>query len=127
MSVPRRPVSLTILAYLFIVVGAGTILIDVVPLLTGDAAEKWTVLARHWQTELAPAWAIRAFAIVGGVLMLRGAGWIRWGLAAWVAFHVAISASVPGALVMHSLLGAACVYIMFRRAASDYFRAASMV
>ena len=39
--------------------------------------------------------AIGVAALIGGTFALRGRNWARWLLAAWMAFHVAISVGKP--------------------------------
>ncbi len=119
---PTRPRSLTFVGWLFIAIGAITILNDVAPLLTSRASEQWAALGAQWPSELGPAWGLRLLAIIAGVFVLRGANWARWVLVAWIAFHVAISASVPVALAVHALLGVVIAYVLFRPSASAYFR-----
>ena len=55
--------------------------------------------------------------------MLRGCNWARWLLAAWMAYHVVLSAfhSVTE-LALHTLLFGAIGYFLFRPQSSAYFR-----
>jgi hypothetical protein len=116
----RRPVSITLVAWLFIVVGAAGLLKDLWPLLTSDAAQQLAKLKADGFSDLAPAWTSRLLAIVGGVGLLRGHNWARWLLVAWMVFHVGVSAlhSVP-ALVTHVVIFSFIFYLLFRRIAFE--------
>jgi hypothetical protein len=62
-------------------------------------------------------------AIVCGVFLLRAQNWARWLAVAWIAFHVVISMGVMRELVVHALICAAIVWLLFRADATQYFRA----
>lgn len=110
---PRRPLSVALLAVLFMAVGALTIAKDLWPP-AALASERWS--------DIGPAWTIRALAIAGGILLWRGVGWARWLLAAWLAFHVAVSAPVWSKLIVHAVLSGVAMYVMFRRPARPFFQ-----
>ena len=66
---------------------------------------------------------IRILAIVAGIFLLRGRNWARWLALSWIAFHVVISFWHPwGQLVMHILVFAIFAFVLFRPAATRYFR-----
>ncbi len=82
---------------------------------------------RHWGpevTELALAGSANLLAAVGGGLVLRHVSWARWLLAAWMVFHVGLSAfhSVQELLV-HVAIFIPLTYFLFRRQAAEYFDA----
>jgi uncharacterized membrane protein HdeD (DUF308 family) len=106
---PRRPLSITIISWLFIVFGA-------VALISGLIT---TDLGGHWYIHLS-----RLLQIIAGVFMLDGRNWARWLLVAWIAFHIVISAlhSVLF-LLMHVAIFSVILFIVFRRRASAYFNA----
>ena len=114
MNGDRRPISVTILACVYLAVGV-----------VGFAAHFHELLARYpdavWieLTELV--------AVLCGAFMLRGHNWARWVALAWIAFHVALSAfhALPE-LAIHALFCAAIAWILFRPEAARYFRGASM-
>lgn len=118
----RRPHSVTIIGWLFIVVGAAGLLNNLWPLLTADAAAQIEKLKADGLADLGPAWTSRALAIVGGVGLLRGAGWSRWLLAAWMLFHIVLSLvhSWPQ-LMLHVAIFAPLFYLLFRRSVRAYF------
>jgi hypothetical protein len=75
----RRPISLTLTAWVFIVVGAGGILKDVLPLLGPGRAAALAALRFEGPAGLALIWFIRSLAVVGGIAVL----WRRtWGTVA---------------------------------------------
>ncbi len=105
---PRRPLSITIISWLFIIFGSIALLSGVVR--GGD-------LVSHWYVHLS-----RLLQIVAGVFMLYGRNWVRWLLVAWITFHIIISAlhSVLF-LLMHVAIFSVILIIVFRRRASAYF------
>lgn len=109
-----RPISVTLLAWLYIAVGA-------------------VAFIGHFQDVHASnmfrydgVWieAVEILAIVCGVFLLCGRNWARWLGVAWIAFHVALSAYGPAReLVVHSVFLVAFTWILFRPPAARYFRA----
>ncbi len=120
----RRPRSITIVAWVFIVVGAAGILNDLWPLLTARAAEHLASLKADGLADLGPAWATRLLGVVGGVGLLYHRNWARWLLVAWMAFHMGISVMHSlTEVLMHAAIFAPLTYLMFRRSAAPYFLA----
>ena len=110
----KRPISVTIVSWIYIVAGIG-----------GIAAHITEFDLRHpFSNDAVLAVVVRLLAIVAGVFMLRGANWARWLAIAWIAFHVVLSSfhSVPAA-AMHALLLAVFAYFLCRRQANAYFHA----
>lgn len=106
----KRPISLVILAGVYIAVGAVALAFYFPALLKGQPDAVWIEL-----TELV--------AIVAGVYMLCRQNWARWLAMAWIAFHVALSMFHPvRELVMHSVICAVTAWVLFRPAAGRYFR-----
>jgi hypothetical protein len=111
----KRPISITMLSWLFIVVGVLST--------AAHYAEFWT--QRPTVSEFAWINLLGAEAVVAGVFMLRGRNWARWLALLWMATHVVISVFHPmRELVIHSVLLLLFVYLLFRREARDYFSAA---
>jgi len=111
----KRPLSVTVLAWVYIVVGT-------------------VGFVHHW-TEFQPGDAfhydfigielIRLLAIVCGVLLLRGHNSGRWLALAWIAFHVILSAfHALGEFAIHGLFCAAITWVLLRPQAARYFRGA---
>jgi hypothetical protein len=107
----KRPFQITILGWLFIVVG---ILSTTYHLLKGSL-DRWMVLIV----------LVGIIAIVAGVFLLRGARWARWLLLAWLAFHVVVSAlnSLPDAMP-HVVLLLVVGYFLLGPPTSKYFQRA---
>jgi hypothetical protein len=119
-----RPLTVTLAAWAFIVVGAGGILKDVLPLGGAERAAALDALLVEGAPMLAFIWFVRALAVVGGIALLFRRGWARWLLVGWMLFHMGISLfhSVTEAaahVVIFSLLAAA----LFRGPATAYFDA----
>jgi hypothetical protein len=114
----KRPVSVTIISWLFIATG-------IIGL-----AYHFTELKIQGPFQYEAVWVLllRLMAIVCGVYMLRGSNWARWLTMLWMAYHVVLSwfHSVQE-LVIHSLLFAVFAYFLFRAGAMVYFRRAERV
>lgn len=104
----KRPISVTVLAWLLILTGAVA------------AGFHWSQ-ALHDHNEI---WMglVQVTALVAGVFLLRGQNWARWLAMAWIAFHVAISFGHPmQQLIVHSLLLVVFAVVLFARNARGYF------
>jgi len=105
----KRPFPVTLLGWLFIVVG----LVSLIYHLWQSTLDRWIV----------PVSAVGIIAIVGGVFLLRGAGWARWLLLAWLAFHVVVSAlhSLSDSMA-HLVLLMVIGYFLLGPPTSKYFK-----
>lgn len=111
----KRPLSVIIIACLYIATGA----IGVVYHLTEFKTQ------HSFQYDIILIELVSLMAIVAGVFMLRGHNWARWLAIAWMVFHVVLSAFHSlRELAMHSLLLVIFAFFLFRPAANRYFRAA---
>lgn len=109
-----RPISVTILSLLMLVVGAAGFVYH--------ARRGWPWPPIH--SDLILVCSVSLAAVVCGVYMLRGCNWARWLTLAWMAFHVAISAlHSAGQAAAHSLFLVIFIYLLFRPAARAYFAA----
>ncbi len=109
----KRPLSLTIISILFIIVG----IVSVTYHATDFKAQG------PFQYDLIGILLVRLLALVCGIFMLRARNWARWLLVAWLLFHVVVSGiHSPSALVVHGLLLGIIAYFLFRPPASAYFR-----
>jgi hypothetical protein len=110
MNENKRPLSVTGMAWLFIVVGAVTFVYHFPNLRALHTEDLWIEL-----TEL--------LAFVAGAFMLRGHNWARWLALAWMGFHVAISAFPPfKGLVVHCIIFAGIAWLLLRSDSAQYFR-----
>ena len=108
-----RPISTTVIGWLFIAVGAVALIYHLSDLTNG----------RPFEHRLVWICFVRLLAIVGGVFLLRGCNWARWLLLLWLAFHVVRSAfHSPVEVAVHGLLAGVIGFLLFRPVASAYFR-----
>lgn len=106
----NRPISVTILACIFLLVGTAGFVFHFRELLPLNRDGLLVEL-----TEI--------LAVVAGVFMLLGHNWARWLALAWMAFHVAISIGDPiRKLAMHAVIFVVIAWILLRPAAGRYFR-----
>ena len=110
MNANKRPISVTILACVYLVVGVG-----------GFAVHSRELLARH--PDAVGIEVTELTAILCGVFLLQGQNWARWLALAWIAFHVIVGAlnGFPQ-FAIHCLFCAVVAWILFRPAAGQYFR-----
>jgi len=105
----KRPLPVTILGCLFIVVG----LVGFVYHLSESPLDRWIVLIS----------IVRIIAVVGGVFLLIGHNWARWLMLAWLAFHVVVSAFHSlSESIAHVVLLIIVGYVLLRPPASKYFQ-----
>lgn len=108
----KRPISVTIIGFLFII--AGTI---------GIVYHATEVQKISDQPELIWIFVLRLLAIIGGIFSLRGKGWARWLMLAWMAYHTVLSFfHAPLELAVHVLFLVAAIYALFNSSASVYFQ-----
>ena len=109
----KRPISLTLIASLYLLVGT-----------VGFACHFREILARHaFHSDDALVELTELIAITCGLFILRGRNWARWLALAWMAFHVAISFfDSKQKLAVHGLFLVLIVYFLFRSDARGYFR-----
>jgi len=109
----KRPLTVTIVGLLQIVVGA-----------TGFAFHLNEIKPQH-ALQGGNFWifVIESVAIVGGAFLLRGNNWGRWVTLAWISFHVVFSAfNSLGRVVSHALILILFAYVLLRPEANAYFR-----
>lgn len=107
----KRPLSVTLISYLFIAAGTAGIIYH--------ASELREIATR---SEVIWVLTVRLLAIVGGLYALRGANWARWLLVAWIVYHVILSFYHSAAeLVMHAALTVVVLIALFYKAANEYF------
>jgi len=107
----KRPFSVTLIGYLFMVAGAAGIIYHVSEL--SEIATQPNVI---WVL------VVRLLAIVSGLFALRGANWARWFLVAWIVYHVILSLSHSTAeLAMHGALTIVVSIALFHKGANAYF------
>jgi hypothetical protein len=112
-SFMKRPVSVTLIAWLLITSGTAGIAYHITDV------KNWQPFPFGYFGIL----LIRVLAIVAGIYMLRGSNWARWVALLWIAFHLAISFFDDWTKVgVHAVVLAIFCYILLRPAATAYFR-----
>jgi hypothetical protein len=110
MNANKRPLAVTILACLYLTVGALGFVFHFKDSLAHPSDGIWIELTEF-------------LAIICGAFLLRGQNWARWLALAWMAFHVFLSADVRQVAV-HGLFLAVIAWLLFRPEARRYFRGA---
>ena len=109
----ERPLAVTILGCVYIVIGAVGFVYHFTEFRTRNAFQSEDV----W-IEL-----VRLLAIVSGAFMLRGHNWARWLAIAWIAFHVVLSVFQSfSQFSIHCLFCAIIAWLLVRHDAARYFR-----
>jgi hypothetical protein len=112
MTANPRPISITILAGVYIAIGIMGFAYHFRELLGLQQDSVWVEL-------------VEVIAILCGVFMLRGRDWARWLALAWIAFHVVVSAfNSMHQFLMHSLICALIAWVLLHPTAARYFRLA---
>lgn len=112
----RRPRSITIISWFFIIFGSIALLSGLLPPASNLSLEQ---LKGHWMVHLS-----RIVSIIAGLFMLRGHNWARWLVVAWIAFHIVLSALHSALqLLIHAAIFSVILYFLFRRSGSAYFLA----
>jgi hypothetical protein len=110
----KRPLTVTIIAWLYIVTGLGGF---------GLHAREIKTLHPFPYDALWPV-GLGIMAVVAGIYMLKRANWARWLAVVWIAFHVGVSLfHTRQELILHSVLLVVIAYLLFRPEATRYFRA----
>ncbi|HTU34758.1 MAG TPA: hypothetical protein VMF66_13235 [Candidatus Acidoferrum sp.] len=112
MKFRKLPVSVLIVACVFVLVGAIGFVYHLPDLRTHASEAVWIEA-----TEL--------LAFVAGMFILWGHNWARWLAVAWMAFHVVISFPVFREFLVHLLFLVVIAWILFRPGVGGYFAAAS--
>jgi hypothetical protein len=108
----KRPLSVTIVAWLYIVVGTG-----------GFVSHGAEIPGSGLHVDTIEAELVELFAIVCGVFMLRGHNWARWLASAWMGFHVILSIFRNWReFAVHAVFFTVIAWYLFRSEAANYFR-----
>ena len=112
-----RPLSITIIGWLFMIFGSIALLSGLLPLTGANSAQLIAEFKSHWMVHLS-----RFAAIVSGLFMLRGHNWARWLLVVWIVFHIVLGA-LHGwlQLLIHVAIFSVILIFLFRRNASQFF------
>jgi hypothetical protein len=112
-----RPLSVTIIAWVFMIFGSIALLSGLLPFAGADLTQLIAEFKMHWMVHLS-----RVAQVISGLFMLRGHNWARWLLVAWVAFHIVIGA-LHGwiQLLTHLVIFSVILFFLFRPRANEYF------
>ncbi len=112
-----RPLSITIISWIFIIAGCIAFVSGLWPMVNATGAQRVAHFQKHWMVHL-----LHLAQIVGGVFLLSGHNWARWLLVVWMAVHIVISVlhSLP-ILLFHVAVFSVILFFLFRRPASAFF------
>jgi hypothetical protein len=109
----KRPLSVTIIGWLFILIGTIGFLYHSNELRS----------PRRFGSYLIWVCLLRLIAIVSGAFLLRGNNWARWVLLIWMAYHVGLGVLHSWSdVLIHSLILIVIAFFLWRPQASAYFR-----
>jgi hypothetical protein len=112
-----RPLSITIIAWLFTLFGSIALLSGLLPLADANKAQLLAEFKTHWMVHLS-----RLAQIVGGLFMLRGHNWARWLLVAWIVFHIVVGALHGWVqFLTHVVIFSVILFFLFRPRVNEYF------
>lgn len=110
----KQPLAVTILAGLYIFVGAIGLAGHFNQLLVSPLDGIYVELTEF-------------LALLGGVFMLRGQNWARWLALAWMAFHVILSAfHAFHEFAIHAVFFAVIAWFLLSPSSTRYFRGVRM-
>ncbi len=112
MTSKQRPLAVTLIACLYILVGVGALIGHSHDFATRQPDWGWILLTE-------------ALAIVIGIFLFLGHNWARWLALAWMAFHVVLSAwphirIVPTAI--HAAFFVLIALVLLHPSANRFFR-----
>lgn len=117
-----RPLSITILGWAFLALGAVSAAAALLALVGVPGAGGGATLEARL-AEFGPMLAVQAVAGIGGALVLRGAEWGRWLVLGWMGYHVVLGFFHDlTELLVHGAMMALLTYVLYRPGANDYFR-----
>ncbi len=86
----HRPLSITLISWLFILVGIGTLVFALFVALLADSSDIHDPLGRFSGEDILMI-GIAIAAGAGGLLLLKRNGWGRWLILGWLIFHTVMS------------------------------------
>lgn len=122
-----RPLAVTIIGWLFLIVGAATFVGGFVPLVRSMRGAGLETPAHEWR-DFAMATTLHVLAIVAGAGLLWRRDWARWLTLAWMGCHVVLSfwhAASQG--IVHGVMLVALAYFLFRPTVTAWFRGAGQL
>jgi hypothetical protein len=109
----RRPLSILIIGWLFIVTGLTGFVYHLGELNFDDLFSNDAILTLM----------VRLLGVAGGILVLRAVNLGRWLLMAWLVFHVGLSFyHSVFEIVFHAVITVGIGFFLFRRDAGEFFK-----
>jgi hypothetical protein len=119
----KRPVSITLLSWFFIMFGIAAVIASTVNARKNGADEAGNFTAENFAQFVLFPIVINALAILAGAFTLLGHNWARYFLVAWLGFHVLLSfVHSPSQVIAHTAFLIVAAFIFFRPPASVFFR-----
>lgn len=117
----KRPLAITVVSLLFVLVGAGEIIEG--PLRLHSSTTQPAAVEQNEVRDAVYVFLTGLVALAGGILTFRGSNWGRALLLSWMAFHIVLSIlHSMSRLVVHGVLFAVILFFMFKASSSDYFK-----
>ena len=118
----KRPLSITILAWVFIAVGSVGVVVGLLSLFRVARVAGFAALNRRYLIDTGFVLLSGLIAAISGAALLHRFRWARWVCIGWIVAHVVLSIWHSAfEVVAHSVMLAGMIYILFRREASTYF------
>ena len=118
----RRPLAVTVIGWLFLVMGAATFVGGFVPLIRSMRGEGRAPPAHEWR-DFAMATGLHVLAIVAGAGLLWRREWARWLTLGWMAMHVVLSFwHSASQVIVHGVMLAVLAYFLFRPGVTAWLR-----
>jgi hypothetical protein len=115
----KRPLSVTVVSLVFILIGAGGLVRGLWSWASGVRGG----ITNHELIDIALVSISGILALVSGLFMLRGANWARWLCIVWMALHVVISIGHEmSKVVVHSVMLLVLLVVLLWPNANSYFR-----
>ena len=115
----KRPISVTVVSVVFILIGGGGLLRGVWSLMSGMGGG----ITNHGLMDIALVSISGILALLSGAFMLRRANWARWLCIIWMALHVVISIGHEmSKVVVHSVMLVVLLIVLLWTNANAYFR-----
>lgn len=117
----KRPLAVTIISLLFVIVGLGSLVKSVWLLISGNHG----VSREKELIDAVVVFLSGIMALASGLFMWRGANWARWLCIIWLALHVVISLMhSTSQLIAHTVFLIVIGFFLFRPGVSEYFHSA---
>ncbi|HSE30923.1 MAG TPA: hypothetical protein VLA93_05060 [Pyrinomonadaceae bacterium] len=112
----KRPLSVTILGWVFVVVGSVGLAAGLIQLSRVTSTGGISSLNRPYLTETGLVVLSGLIAAIGGAGLLHGFRWARWVCITWMALHVVLSMwHSMIEVVFHLVMLIGMIYILFRK------------